>query len=373
MLESGVSHEFIFTIIVYTILSVLRISEYLLLGKQFYSFLFQQKEIIVNDFLKKHSSRYWYMPMFSAVLVPYFLLGFVIPGLGIYQEVVHAERLAICYRHYHEIYIVYCAINFLRYMSAFTVRIMMIYSTLFLSKLWFPEHEAPLHTSIGLHKSDGVEASASQGSTESSNSNSEVAVVPNFTDVQTAASTIDSSVIFNEVLDDWKTVSSDYQTRSQEYVKIGKKVQVVQELFQTWFIVPWVIYFVACSLKTYNILRPWNADEDGDTPPSNIPQIYYLLYNINQLITLIIPFLCAKKMNTYHQKYYKIMRDSQLEKFDGNPSRLSFARQLMVEHDSRCDFVPRIMGTSIKMPVGSPLYVIFLLAGLFLSVTKSLL
>ena len=98
ILESRVSHEFIFTIIVYTVLSVLQFIEYLLLGRQFYLFFFKQEEI--KDFLKKHSKRYLYMILFSAILVPYFLLGFVIPGLGIYQEVVFAEQLGICSGHY---------------------------------------------------------------------------------------------------------------------------------------------------------------------------------------------------------------------------------------------------------------------------------
>ena len=42
---STVDHEYIFTTVVYGVLSVLRIVEYLLLGQQFYYFLFKQKVI----------------------------------------------------------------------------------------------------------------------------------------------------------------------------------------------------------------------------------------------------------------------------------------------------------------------------------------
>ena len=92
------------------------------------------------------------------------------------------------------------------------------------------------------------------------------------------------------VLVDWKLVSKDCQERAKEYNNIGKQVEEIQELFQTWFIIPWVIYVIAASLKPYNILRPWQTNEDGNDP-INIPQIYYLLYSINQVITLLIPYL----------------------------------------------------------------------------------
>ena len=332
--KAKVSHEYIFTTIVYAILSVMRILEYLFLAIQFYTFLFRQNEIDYDILFKKHSKRFLYLPLFSIILLPYFFLGVVIPALGIYQEIELAERLAICYRHYHEIYITYSVINFLRYMSAYTVRVMMIFIGLSLNKIWFSDHAGPpKHTSMGLAKitrgngdSSVIAGQVVAASTGLSHDHREM----NDDSVQSLVKNCNNPAL-QKVLDDWKVVSIDYQTRVKGYAEIGKKVQVIQELFQTWFILPWVIYFVASSLKTYNILRPWNTDGDGNTPPSDIPHIYYLLYNINQLITLIIPFLCAKKINTYHQKYYQLMRAHQLERFKDDPSCLSFARQLMVE------------------------------------------
>ena len=144
---------------------------------------------------------------------------------------------------------------------------------------------------------------------------------------------------------------------------------------------PWIIYFINSSLKTYNVLRPWNLDGDGDTPPSDIPSIYYLLFNINQLITLIVPFLCAKKINTYHHKYFKHMRTKQIKRYTNQSDKLdprkarclSFARQLMVDRNDRYDFEPPLVGTSITISIGNPLFVILLLVGLFLSISESIL
>ena len=391
--KAKVNHEYIFTVIMYAILSVLRIVEYVLLGKQFRSFFFEQTEIDPCTFFTKHSKRFCYLLLFFIVLLPYFFLGFAIPALGIHQEIEHTERLEKCYRHYHEIFITYRAINFLRYASAFAVRIGMIYTALFIDKLWFPD-DPPMHTSIGLDKTKSMSLKSGQGQTVISiqnsgenigeSSESDAGASPHSKKVEANEDNIGHELFNNEFLQDWKEVSTEFKQIFEKYHKIGKQVQVYQELFQTWFIVPWIIYFVNSSLKTYHILRPWNVDGDGDTPPSEISSIYYLLYNINQLITLIVPFLCAKKINTYHQKYFKHMRTEQIKRYMNQRDRsdpnggsrarcLSFARQLMVDKNDRYDFEPRLVGTSITISIGNPLFVILLLVGLFLSVSESLL
>lgn len=166
---------------------------------------------------------------------------------------------------------------------------------------------------------------------------------------------------------DWKVVSSDFREHYEEYSSIGKQVKVINELFQTWFIIPWVFYFIVSSLNTSSVLRPWG--EDSPPSPSKIP---YLLYNIYHFFTLFIPYLCTKKINTYHQKYYKQSKNQQLIRFEDSASRLSFANKLLLEKEERYDFLPRIIGTKITIKIGSPLYVIFLLAGIFFSITQSL-
>lgn len=365
VVKTKVNHEYVFTVITYAILSLLRIVEYILLGKQFYYFFFQQKEVDPCTFFTKHSKRFCYLFLFFIVLLPYFLLGFAIPALGIHQEIEHTERLEKCHRHYHEIYITYCAVNFLRYVIAFSVRIAMIYTALFIDKLWFPD-DPPMHTSVGLDKSLGCTDSSSPTLDNNITIDRDLrAQLPPDHELLIKIS--------KKFLHDWRKVSTDFKQMYEKYHNIGKQVQVYQELFQTWFIVPWVIYFINSSLKTYNILRPWNTDGDGDMPPSDISSMYYLLYNINQLITLIVPFLCAKKINTYHHKYFKHMRTEQIKRYEDHPSCLSFARQLKVERNDRYDFEPRLVGTSITVSIGNPLFVILLLVGLLLSVSESLL
>ena len=308
-----VNHEYIFTVIMYAIVNCLHIVEYLILGKQFYIFFFQQK---TNQtiFSKECSKRFCYLFLF---MLPYFMLGFAIPGLGIYQEIEHTERLAKCYRHYHEIFITYCVVNILRYASAFTVCIVIINTALYIDKLWCPDEGPCTGVSNNLCRSicrcinsrtrtDNAEQMLLRVSTDHQanyqtsdrpdNGNSEDQHQPHTTCICST-----TCKLFQKVIEDWKKVSTDFKGRVEEYNKIGKEVQIYQELFQTWFIVPWVICFINSSLKSNHVLLPWNStiiDGDGSTPPSNIPNIYYVMINIIQFITLIVPFLCAKRINT---------------------------------------------------------------------------
>ena len=314
--ETEVRDIYVLTVIVYSILSILRILEYYLLGIQFYSFLFKQNTVKLNDFFKKPTKDFWYLLSLS---LPYLLFGCSIPAIGVYQEL----ESAACF-----VYVAYSVVNFLRYFLAYLVRIAMIYTVLSLRKTW---------PTVNL--------------TGNNNGQNIIGLDPPDDDLK-----------------DWRIVSKDYKERAEEYEKAGKKAETIQKLFQTWFIVPWVIYIVASYLKVKDILSPW--DDGGGTQAS---QIYYMFYQINQIITLVIPYICAKKINTYHHEYFRSMRNAQLEQFKDAPNRLALARQLRFERQIEYDFEPRIVGTTIIISVGSPLYVTILLADIFLSISKSIL
>ena len=327
---SGISDGYKFTTVVLGILSMLHIFEYLVLGWQFYHFLFKQDIIDTREFYTKHSKRYWYLLVFSVILLPYLFLGLSVPSYGMHQEI-KAINSRVCYWKYHYIFVLYNALDIFHYLIAYSVRFMIIFTTLSLSKYWFPDHTTQ-------------ESSGTRVNSQNANSNVEE----------------------DGVLLDWIVVSSDFHEHYKAYSSIGKKAKVINELFQTWFILPWVFYFIVSSLNTSNILRPW---VDDDQPPSSIP---YLLYNIYRFFTLFIPYLCTKKINTYHQKYYERMRKQQLIKFEETESRLLFTSQLLLEKDEYYDFLPRVIGTNITISIGSPLVVIFLLAGIFFTIAQSL-
>lgn len=332
----NISHEYIFTTTVYGIVSVLRLIEYAVLGKQFHYFLFTQKhELSFTNSFKQYR---WHLLLFSILSLPYLLLALIVPALGIYQEIEHSKRCCKDYDQGFYVFTAYCAVNVLRYLLAYIVRLIMMLTTLALRNYWLLEITRP---------------------PTASNQYEHL--------VSTDSDSPDSN---GSDLQDWRIVSVDFQKRFGDYTSIGEQVSIINELFQTWFIIPWVTYFIVSSQKTQNILGPWNTGVDCD---SGIPQMYYMFYNINQFITLVIPYLCAKKINAYHQEYCKEIRMGQMKKFKDDPCRLSYARQLLIRKEEEYDFMPRIPGTSVTISIGNSLYIVFLLVGLFLSVSESLL
>lgn len=361
-------NQYTFTVVVHGILSSLHCLQYLLLAKQFYSFLFLQK-----NFPFKHSRRYYCLGLLPIALLPCLTLGLATPSLGIYKEL-HASKLReeLCTAwHYSEVSVAYSALNYLWYLSVYAVCFMMLYTTLLISKYWFPLQGLPQQTTMRLFAGNLYTSIDSTQPAELGNSCSEnYAETSTGSDSSKGSSLSTDSPALCKIIQDWNEVSMDYRDRVKKYVEIGTQVQVIEELFQTWFIVPWITQVILSSLQTFRMFNQWNRNEDSDTLTADITRVYHLLYNVNQFITLFIPYLCARKINTYHQKYYKHMRNQQLEKFEGDDSRFSFARQLVIEKQEGYDFVPRIVGTSITISMGSPLYVFFLLAGLFLSLGK---
>ena len=68
---------------------------------------------------------------------------------------------------------------------------------------------------------------------------------------QNHANNPDNDLFSMEFLHDWKKVSTDFKEIFEKYHKLNWKTstQVYQKLFQTWFIIPWIIYFINSSLK----------------------------------------------------------------------------------------------------------------------------
>lgn len=89
----------------------------------------------------------------------------------------------------------------------------------------------------------------------------------------------------------------------------------------------------------------------------------YMVYILNQLILLTVPYLCSKKMNAYHSNY--ITQSNQQLQMYATDSRKAFASMTKIKKDDSLDFTPRIWGTNVKIDVEHPFYIAMLLISLF--------
>ena len=240
--------------------------------------------------------------------------------------------MSLCYEHTEAIYLAYSAINYLRYFCAFSVRMALIISTVIIREIW--------------------EDKKKELDKRAPNNNLMVE---------------DGNDMNSKFLADWNSTAEHLQCWINGYREVGNQVKGIVSIFHAWYIIPWVVFFIASSLDVKQILQPWNDD-------STMARIYYLLYNINQLVTLLVPFLFATFINLYHHDFYKCMKSDLLYSHGTTASRQAFAHmQFNIEKEEEFDFVARIPCTGITISIDGPLYVLFLLLGLFFTVCTTLL
>ena len=159
---------------------------------------------------------------------------------------------------------------------------------------------------------------------------------------------------------------------TKQYEDCYNKSKKICEIFKTWFIIPWITYFIATSIKRKHVLSPWLQDaEETEVEKKLLPAIYYMLYNVFQGISLLVAYISALKMNIYHQTYYASLRKTQLSLHKSN-TQYALADIFHIEKKEQYDFVPHVAFTQIKIPIDNPLYVIFLLLGTFFMVCGTL-
>ena len=323
--------QYLFTMVVYSSLFIGRWLETLIIHIHIYKFFFSQLTItpevfkqLCSDGLKRNCT----IRALLIVLTAYMLIhSGSIPFLGVMLEIQSGQEIN-CEGYVYEYHVVYWLLDIIRYLHDVAIRSLMILATIAVGELW---------------------------------------------SIKELTERIESPETYtiDEYLCDRNKTDEDHEKQTKEYVEIGGQVERILEIFQTWFPIPWLLYFIGTSLDTDHILKAW---KDGSTEEGHydFSEVSYMVYNFNQLSLLTIAFLCSKRMNTYHRKYLGISRQNQLKKFK-TASRMAMASMNKIEKDEHFDFVPRVWGTSIKVPVESSLYIVTMLVGVFFTVCEALI
>ena len=238
------------------------------------------------------------------LLTPVWAISLSIPVVGVLLEK-HCGDAKVTAK----VFIVYCSVNFLRYTWAFSVRMGMVFATLKVKEIW-------KNVPAGI---------------QNANEDNPMSLHTSLTDI---------------------------------YTNAGEQVKKIAKIFETWFLFPWIIFFLVSSLKAKNILSLWNEDEDK---VEFLPLMYLMLYNINQMIFLIIPYLCAKKMNHYHHQCIMSIQKEQLNTEKG-AEFVAEQRKLLIQMDENYNVVPRLWGLGLKVKMNSFIYIIFLVMGLIFTI-----
>jgi hypothetical protein len=316
-----------FTVIMYIITTLLRISEFVILGIEVMKFAATDKQYLSTYKVKQviKLSR-----KLLAVLIPYVLIAFAVPAVAIRQELEYDKEVAPCYNHTEAIYIAHSCMHYLCFFCTLSVRIALVIATVLVREIW-KKGEQDFRTRC-----------------------------PEIIDAETGISS-------DKYYADWNNTAERLQHWTNGYEETGKNAKDIIKIFETWFILPWIHFFIQASLDVNQVLQPWSND-------SILAKTHYLLYNINQITTLLIPFLFVILINTYHDNFYNCMKRNFPGGYkDAGQKAIARTQFKTIEKEEGYNFVSHIIGTDIEIRVNGPLYAIFLLLGLFFTICKRLL
>ena len=223
------------------------------------------------------------------------------------------------------VFYAYCAFNFLRYGWDFAFRMLMVSSTIKIAKMW---------------------------NKEINNNNHQIRPSTSTLSAHDTPQSITAKII---------TAHTQHREIIKEYHKKGKEVMKIKAPYQLWFLIPYSIFFMVNLLELKNILHPWSGED------YLWKELYYILYNTNQVALLFVPYACLFAINRYHYDYYSFLKN----KLHENCGVLDLNRTLLVEKEEDYDFIPRFFGKKIHL--NSAVYVILLIAGTFFTVCGTLL
>ena len=315
---------YIFTMVLYTGLHILRWTEALIIHIHIYKFLFCQAELPLSKFI--WHIREGFSKNKCCIIVPLALYMFAhslsVPVLGILLELRRGHE-ADCPGYVYEYHTVYWIMDVIRYLHDVVIRLLMFLATLAVGVIW-------------------------SSKTKENTDNQELER-------------------YEDYLEDREITNRDHKSRTEDYDQKGTEIRHILNIFETWFPVPWIIYLISASLDTDSILLVWK-NSLSDEAEYDFSEVTYMVYNFNQLFLLILPFLCSKKMNTYHRKY----RYQPPWKY-ASASKMALASMNNIEKNDRYDFIPRIWGTHVEFRVENPLLIVFLLVGIFFTIVEAMI
>ena len=153
------------------------------------------------------------------------------------------------------------------------------------------------------------------------------------------------------------------------YTKTGQLVAALQEIFQGWFVIKWIVYFIDItghSLLAAKII----FKHAGVKENSELASVFaHLIYDI---LAFGLLYFCGAMMNLYHAKYRRQHDLKQRELLSHSSTGSLWIMQSMnvIPENPEYNFVPSVC--LIDFPLNSPGYTLTMLLTLFAFVANFL-
>ena len=88
----------------------------------------------------------------------------------------------------------------------------------------------------------------------------------------------------------------------EEYHTIGDSVAEIQEIFQAWFVIKWIVYFIDITIHSTYIVQ--NITDRLSLVDDILPFTFILLHLVYDFISFITIYVFGALMNSYHKEYH---------------------------------------------------------------------
>lgn len=105
-----------------------------------------------------------------------------------------------------------------------------------------------------------------------------------------------------------QTTCIEFSVILNNYKETGKVAAALQHLFQEWFVMSWVVYFIGVTGNTTLVIK---ALFKGLFYTSSYRSWFYFAHLVNDFFAFLIPYICGGLMNYYHNKYRECLEDTQ--------------------------------------------------------------
>ncbi len=149
-----------------------------------------------------------------------------------------------------------------------------------------------------------------------------------------------------------KNIGKSNDTKQEKFSKIvtsykstGRMASALQDIFQEWFVMSWVVYFIGI---TGNITLVMKALFKGLFRTSKHRSWFYFAHLINDFAAFLIPYICGGLMNHYHNKYKDTLEEVQ-ENILSNSDEYIHQRANLIPSNPKYKFVPSLCCLNIPL------------------------
>ena len=151
-----------------------------------------------------------------------------------------------------------------------------------------------------------------------------------------------------EKVESQETTCSKFSNMVKNYRDRGKVVAALQDIFQEWFVMSWVVYFIGVTGNTTLVLKAlfkrlfWTATHRS---------WFYFAHLINDFAAFLIPYICGGLMNYYHAKYRETLEQVQEDLLSDSETLSECVQQRanLIPENPNYKFIPALCCLNIPL------------------------